>query len=859
MRRAIRRPGLLGVLLLLWATSVSGADRINPTRAPETTGWYFPPPGEGLDRQDRHPPRDVGLDPAVLAELRGKATRWAVWRHGYLVHAEGDWNRTQDVASLRKTWHALAVGAAIGQGKIPHVRRKLADQLPDLEGRDAEATWWHVITQSTGFDFPHPDSPDVGDPTPGEVWTYSDKNPVRLCDALARAFGKAGFRDGYDDVLRAAYFDAIGLRGWSTRALDDGIRLVLDLEDMGRLGLLVLARGRWGDRQVIPRDFVEALERKQTYGMRPVYNGPDDGNVGQGWFQAHRDRFPEAPYGYMTWVNTEGDLYPGADRGWAYGAGRGGTRILWNHRYGIVYAGVGVEERPSSRGLAHALEVAVLGPNPLVPGSQGLRPRVERHGRFEAAFLNDRTYRDPYNDVTLAVTWWRPDGTKVQSWGFYDGGQTWRLRVHPDLVGTWHFQGTFSDRPLGLGGQFECVPSDRPGPVGVLQDNPTWFGRGDRPMLLRGLHVGDRFLAANWPDARRAAFLDWAHAQGYNTLSIASCLLNRDDPGRGRGWETPDLWPLDAAEFRRLEGMLDELDRRGFVVYPFAGFFGQRSDYPHDPADQERYIRYALARLGPYGNLLFNVAGPEPNLGKVWMAHEDVERLGCLIGRLDPFGHPLSVHNRTGVDPYRDSDWTTFGTVQGPKTKDRGELSRKLLDWHHPRKPLLAQETLWSGNVNHFKRFEGGRDYSDDDLRKNGWVILMSGANFVFADNAGDSSTGFSGTMDLDDRRQARHDVIRRVWDAFESVPYGRMKPRQDLVDRGYCLAEEGREYLVYLESRATVNVRVEGEPYAVEWIDPGDASDRRRAGITADGRALTPPAEGDDWLLRLTKVSPIR
>jgi hypothetical protein len=81
------------------------------------------------------------------------------------------------------------------------------------------------------------------------------------------------------------------------------------------------------------------------------------------------------------------------------------------------------------------------------------------------------------------------------------------------------------------------------------------------------------------------------------------------------------------------------------------------------------------------------------------------------------------------------------------------------------------------------------------------------------------------------------------------------MRPRPDLVDHGSCLAAEGREYLVYLASRATVNVRVEGGPYAVEWINPRDASDRRPSGVTAEGKALMPPAEGDDWLLRLTRI----
>lgn len=49
----------------------------------------------------------------------------------------------------------------------------------------------------------------------------------------------------------------------------------------------------------MPRWFVEELERKQTYGMRVNYDGPNDGKIGMS--------YPEAPDGFMTWVNTDGD------------------------------------------------------------------------------------------------------------------------------------------------------------------------------------------------------------------------------------------------------------------------------------------------------------------------------------------------------------------------------------------------------------------------------------------------------------------------------------------------------------------------------------------------------------------------
>jgi hypothetical protein len=494
-------------------------------------------------------------------------------------------------------------------------------------------------------------------------------------------------------------------------------------------------------------------------------------------------------------------------------------------------------------------------PGPRPAGSISAATTVGRWDRFEVAVPNAKKYADPYRDVTLDVTFTRPDGGKVEFWGFYDGGATWRVRFMPDRLGTWRYAARFSDGSRGASGTFTCVASDLPGMISRDETNPLWFGfKGGRHLLVRSFHVGDRFFAKNWPDAERRTFLDWAGRQGYNTLSIASHYLNRDAEGRGRGWETPALWPLNAAEYRRMEQVLDDLARRRFIVFPFAGFLGRASNFPREPQEQELYLRYTLARLGAYWNVMLNVGGPEPGLrNNTYLTREEVNRVGALIRRLDAFGHLLTIHTPTGDSPFRDEAWLSYVTLQGPKTFDQRELSAGLLRNHHPQKPLYAQETLWSGNYTVTRRH--GRDYTDDEVRKNAYVINMSAAALNFADNRGDSSTGFSGTLKPEDRAAARHDIIKRVWDYFETVPFYRMSPRQDVVTSGFCLAEEGREYLVYLPTGGAVSVKVEPARqggYAVKWVNARDTKDVRDGGVTAAGENLRAP-DGHDWLLRLT------
>ena len=332
-------------------------------------------------------------------------------------------------------------------------------------------------------------------------------------------------------------------------------------------------------------------------------------------------------------------------------------------------------------------------------------------------------------------------------------------------------------------------------------------------------------------------------------LSIASHYLNRDAENRGRGWQTPNLWPLNAVEWRKMETILNDLSQRRIMVFPFAGFFGRLSDFPVDPNEQELYIRYALARLGPYWNVLFNVGGPEPNLrNNEYLKPAEVNRLGTLIQQLDINHHLLSVHNPTGDDRYRDESWTSYGILQGPKTTDRQKLNRILLKNHHPTKPLFAQETLWGGNT------FGHPKYTNEDIRKNAIVIIMSAAALNFGDMDGSSSSGFSGSLSLTDRHQECHDIVHRVWDFFETIPFYRMIPRQDLIDHGYCLADEGQQYLIYIENPKPITIQGIDNQYNIEWIRANNLSERISAQSINDEVRLTPPDQKSDWFLYLTK-----
>ena len=301
-----------------------------------SSGVYFPPPGELIGVQDQRIPQEVGLDQNIVTTLQGtiRQGRWALWRDGYLVHVEGSFDAEREIASARKTIHAATVGALIQRGTIPSVDQPISVWNFELTGCDANATWRHVMTQTTAF--------DEGTLCPGDLWAYSDANPPQLNRALARAWRNTTSTDytvNYDEVIGGALLDPIGAQGWSTTAQADGVRLTMDLEDLGRVGLLLVTGGVWNGQRLIPESFVNDLATKQTSGIEPNFDNANDGLTGICHINdCPTDGFAESPYGFFSWVNTDLDLWPNASSTWATALGNGGHYLAWDRSSGIVIA-----------------------------------------------------------------------------------------------------------------------------------------------------------------------------------------------------------------------------------------------------------------------------------------------------------------------------------------------------------------------------------------------------------------------------------------------------------------------------------------------------------------------------------------
>lgn len=263
-------------------------------------------------------PAQAGLDPrrivAMIDDYQARGLQihsFMLVRHGQVL-CEGYYDpytpdQLQTVFSLSKTFTSVAVGIAEGEGRID-LDEKLIDIFAEevaasgvKPGKELQSlTLRHLLRMSTG----QPQEPygencwadmrqaflkEAFSEMPGQVFRYNTIATYMLSAALK----KKGI--DLEDYLQEKLLTPLGISG--TRWMRDphdictgGFGFSLVPEVIAKLGVCLLNDGKWGDEQLIPRNYVAAATRPQIY-QAPDLLGYGDWNAG---------------YGYQMWMCING-------------------------------------------------------------------------------------------------------------------------------------------------------------------------------------------------------------------------------------------------------------------------------------------------------------------------------------------------------------------------------------------------------------------------------------------------------------------------------------------------------------------------------------------------------------------------
>lgn len=436
-------------------------------------------------------------------------------------------------------------------------------------------------------------------------------------------------------------------------------------------------------------------------------------------------------------------------------------------------------------------------------------------------------------------------------------------------------------------------PGPATGPLVVCRQNPRYFADASgRPVYLTGIHTWNNLKDMGPSDPPPAfdyeEYLDLMTRLGLNFIRLWTWDLTayryadsgalfhaspfpwlRTGPGKAKdGKPKFDLTKYNPAYFQRLRRRVIEAGKRGIYVsiMLFEGHGTQRSQapwcwdghpfnvqnningvdgnpnrderglevytlkVPRITRIQEAYVRRVIDAVNDLDNVLYEICNEAGPYSTEWQYH--MIRFIHDYERRKPKQHPVGMtfqfsggSNKTLFDS--PAEWVSPNPEGGYRTDPPPADGRKVV--------INDTDHLWG--------IGGNRVWV--------WKSFVRGHNPIFMDPY---------RQIVFRRGRAERGELDRKWDPIrrslgytrqfaERMDLAKAKPLPKLASSGYCLANPGKEYLVYLPQGGRVRVDLRGGrgPFAVEWFNPADGKSVRGTVVEGGGeREFEAPFGGD-------------
>jgi hypothetical protein len=478
-------------------------------------------------------------------------------------------------------------------------------------------------------------------------------------------------------------------------------------------------------------------------------------------------------------------------------------------------------------------------------------------GRFEKQLIYNKVFANPFKDVVLDATFGAPSGRKVTFFGFYDGdgrggqhGNVWKLRFMPDEVGRWSYTSRFSDGAPAAEGSFVCVKDGaQPGPLRV---EGKLFVYPDKRTFLPWSYYYSEAFCGDWTVVRKDIESCFAKKHGFNwcctTFWQGSSLKKHQWNALPFNGFYPihegDYTTLDLQSWRHVDEVLNILERYDVFWFNFDGFVpnvgGTMSNMQRIDFDTQKvYVRNAVARLAAYWNVIWNIAFE----WNEFMKAEQVARLVDYVHTIDPWKHPVTVHDQgrflSGEEVMKNLH-VDFITLQFDAGRCGDALKAAEFVSHFTGKcPVYAQEVTW----------EGPDKLDGDGVRHGAWGVALAGGIVNYAEQF-DRIYG--------NGKGARY--VATLIRFFNSVPWDRMEPRNDLVGHGQlCFAHDGQAYVVYapLGGKVVLDLTKAKGRFKVTCLNPRTGQDADNGEVSGGTRHIFTFREGSESCFYLVRAIP--
>jgi len=466
--------------------------------------------------------------------------------------------------------------------------------------------------------------------------------------------------------------------------------------------------------------------------------------------------------------------------------------------------------------------------------------------------LRGPTKGNPFLDVKLSAQFTCGAATLTVP-GFYDGNGVYRIRFSPPKQGQWSYKTSSNISELNAqSGSMNAVAPTGANHGPVLVHNTFHFAYADgTPYFELGTTC---YAWTHQTEELQQQTLKTLAGAPFNKLRMCifpkSYTYNANDPPnypfvRGADGKF-DFTRFDPANWQHFERRVEDLQKLGieadlilFHPYDRWGFSEM------EPAADDRYLRYAIARLGAYRNVWWSLANEYdfmiPPLRKGQRGNkrvEDFDRFFSILQKEDAFSRQRSIHYAAKIYD-NTKPWVTHVSIQNR------DLTQ-IIGWREKfQKPIVIDECRYEGNIPN-----SWGNLTAEQMVHQFWVGTICGGYVGHGETLKDPNDvlWWSKGGVLHGDSPPRLAFLRKT---MEALPFWEMTPSR-LPPNVFVLSKPGTVYLVYALKDGPVKLDLAGDhDYTVEALDTWNMKTELLNSVKAGEFNFAAPRA--DYLLRIT------
>ena len=446
------------------------------------------------------------------------------------------------------------------------------------------------------------------------------------------------------------------------------------------------------------------------------------------------------------------------------------------------------------------------------------------------------------------------------------------------------------------------------GPLSRLAANPRYFTDGSgKPIYLTGSHTWANFATdqgSTYPPApfdydaylnflvahNHNFFRGWVwdlpySVQGHNggPFHWSPFPWLRTGPGAATDGKAKfDLDKFDRAYFDRIRTRLIAARDRGIYVsimlfqayslqfnrnerdgYPLdgrnninrvdtgSGHAANTLEFPAVTARQEQYVRKVIDTVNDFDNVLYEIANEAGSYATKWQYHmiDFIHRYEKTKFKQHPVGMTFQHNGGTIEELFASpADWISPNCSQGytpdPPAADGSKVMIVDTDhgygWQALKKDGVKAQQAWV-----WKNLLRG----NQTLFMDPYLAKIAGANTGRNSPGGINPREPYFGVSPDPYWETIRVAMGRARTYAQKIDLAAATPRNELSSTAYCLANPGKEYLVYNPGEArSFTVSLVGGTYRFEWFNPttGTVADTGQVTVTEGRRSFAMPFGGD-------------